>query len=182
MKQKFFHLLALLFLLSISSISFGMDGRVAYSESEYSSVKVRFQPLELQQDKEYRIEGKLYTYKGRLSYCDPEGNITVGDHFHRLDDQLLLVVQNDGSFLITHEKNGTHKSVYNTVSNSNNNKALELSDDDNSESEEGKALFSYLLEKYKKYQKKHSRLRKEQVKRNTIYAFSSNQEDSNETP
>ncbi len=151
MKQRSFHLFAVFSLLSITSFSFGMQpkqavihGRQAYVENRYSDDVCLFKPSELRTMTKYRVEGKEYTYTQIGTLPNYKARFYV---FRKTDDdQLLLLRQKDGSFLITHKITDFSKRdwilIQDSESNNNNNNffgpyvSYDNYDDSNDESDE----------------------------------------------
>ena len=140
MKQRYFHLLALLSLLSISSFSFGMQespvrGRIAYVEKEgveqifEGRPMVHFKPENLEAGSEYKIEGKEYMYQMQVT-LEEGGTCDLFFCMNDAQDQLGLK-QEGGIYLITHEyKNGCLVPVNN---NKNNPSEIHDNQGDNSD-------------------------------------------------
>ncbi len=170
MKQKSFHLFALLSLLSISSFSFGMErrqaamhGRPAYIMNRYSSDNELFKPSNLPLNKKYELDGKLYTYRGEGNYAIGRQTVSLHKFYKIDDDQLLLDNQSDGSFLITYAVTDRSNSKWISIgqgSNCNNSSSTwseNCNDGDEGEGFEGNepSLCTFLLERYKQYDERH---------------------------
>ncbi len=165
MKQRSFHLLALLSLLSISSFSFGMKqspvrGRVAYVEKRGighlfdGRLMVHFEPENLEYGSKYKIEGEKYTYEGRVTLQDGTG----GNLFFCTNDAQgrLVLDQKGGIYLITHEcKNGCLVPVDNNCNNSSGVHVDKGRDSGGLDEKGDPSLFTLLSKKYKAYEAVH---------------------------